>query len=42
MTKLALNVRVDENLLVLLKKKAEDENRSLSNLVETLLKQAFC
>jgi len=38
--KFALNVRIDEALLALLKKRAEDENRSLSNLVETLLKQA--
>lgn len=39
MAKIALNVRIDPELRTMLIQLAKDENRPLSNLVETVLKQ---
>ena len=37
--KKVLSVRLDEELIVALKQIAKDENRPLSNLIETVLKK---
>lgn len=39
MSKVAMNFRLDAKLIEQLKKIAEQENRSLTNLIETELKQ---
>ncbi len=40
MPKIQMNIRVDEAVLKALKERANRENRTLSNLVETLLREA--
>jgi len=39
MAKVPLNIRIDPELLEALKKQAEQENRTLSNLVDTILRE---
>lgn len=41
MPKVQMNIRVDKNLLDALKERADRENRTVSNLVETLLREAI-
>lgn len=42
MSKTAITIRVEAALLAAARQRAEAENRTLTNYIETLLKQAVC
>jgi hypothetical protein len=41
MSKVQLNIRVEKKILEALKERAERENRTVSNLVETLIQKSL-